>query len=91
LCGITSTDVRKTEDNQQHDAQSELDDPEFRQEFVQKLKTLFDGNFEEESMQQLQDILDNIRSNQTIAMDASDKYTQVYFSVYNCNRTNIGI
>jgi hypothetical protein len=78
FCGITGIDAHKADGNQQRNAQSELDDPEFRQEFVQKLKTLFDGNFEEESTQQLQDILDNIRSNQTIALDAPDKYTQVF-------------
>jgi hypothetical protein len=62
---------------QQRDAQSELDDPKFRQQLVRDLKVLFNGDFEEESTQQLQDILDHVRSNQTIAMASADEHTQV--------------
>jgi uncharacterized protein YpbB len=62
--------------DQQRDAQCDLDDPIFRQELVRELKDLFHSDFEEESTQQLQDILNHVRSNQTITMGAADEYTQ---------------
>jgi hypothetical protein len=80
-CGIIDANTCITErtsgPKQQRDAQSELDDPKFRQQLVCDLKVLFNGNFEEESTQQLQDILDHVRSNQTIAMASADEHTQV--------------